>query len=46
MDFIEWLSNSEDYINILVIVNWLTKQLVFIPTHNLIDLEGLTSLFI
>jgi len=46
MDFIEQLPNSEGYTDILIIVNWLTKQLVFIPTHNSIDLEGLANLFI
>jgi len=46
MDFIEQLPNSEGYTDILIIVNWLTKQSVFIPTHNSIDLEGLANLFI
>ena len=46
MDFIKWLLNSEGYTNILVIVNQLTKQSMFILTHNSINSEGLASLFI
>jgi len=46
MDFIKWLLNSEGYTDILVIVNQLTKQSMFILTHNSINSEGLASLFI
>jgi len=46
MDFIEQLPLSEGFIEILVIVNQLTKQAVFILTHRSIDAPRLANLFI
>jgi len=46
MDFIECLPESEGYINILVMVDRLMKQAIFVPTHNSIDALGLANLFI
>jgi len=46
MDFIEQLSELQGYTDILVIVDQLTKQAVFIPTQQLIDSSQLTELFI
>ena len=36
IDFIEKLPLSSKFNTILVIVNWLTKQVIFIPAHNTI----------
>jgi len=46
MDFIKQLPLSNGYTNILVIVDWLTKQAIFIPTIRSIDTTGLAQLFI
>ena len=46
MDFIEQLPLSEGYTDILVIINQMTKQATFIPTHWSIDTRGLADLFI
>jgi len=46
MDFIERLPESEGYTDILVVVDRLTKQAVFVPTHSSIDAVGLTHLFV
>src|SRR5260370_12952446 len=46
MDFIEQLLTSEGHMAILVIVNHLTKQTLFIPTHSSIDSPELTQLFL
>jgi len=46
MDFIKRLPKLEGYMNILVMVDKLTKQVVFVPTHNLIDVLSFTNLFI
>jgi len=46
MDFIKQLSPSEGHTDILVIVDQLTKQVIFIPTHNTIDAQSLSKLFI
>lgn len=46
MDFIEHLPLSSGYSAILVIVDRLTKQAIFIPTHDTIDAPGLAKLFI
>ena len=46
MDFIEQLPPSESFTEILVIVDQLTKQAVFIPTLRTIDTPGLANLFI
>jgi len=46
MDFIEQLPLSEGYTDILVVVDRLTKQAIFIPTVQTIDTRGLAELFI
>jgi len=46
MDFIKYLSELQGYTDILVVVDKLTKQVVFIPTLNSIDAIGLTNLFV
>src|SRR5258708_283866 len=46
MDFIEQLPASEGHTAILVIVNCLTKQSLFIPTHDSIDSLELAQLFL
>ena len=46
MDFIKHLLESEGYTDILVVVDRLMKQAVFIPTHSSIDAAGLTYLFV
>ena len=46
MDFIEQLPPSEGHTDILVIVDQLTKQVIFIPTHNTINAQSLSKLFV
>ena len=46
MDFIEKLLPSSSYTSILVIVDRLFKQGIFIPTHNTITSAQLAKLFI
>jgi len=46
MDFIEKLPSSSGFDTILVIVNRLSKQAIFIPTHDTITLVELARLFI
>ena len=46
MDFIKQLPPSEGFTEILVIVDQLTKQAVFIPTLRTIDAPGLANLFV
>ncbi len=46
MDLIEQLPDSEGYTAILVIVDRLTKQSIFIPTHNTLNAQELAELFI
>jgi len=46
MDFIEKLLLSSRFDTILVIVNQLTKQAIFIPTHDTIMSTDLACLFI
>jgi len=46
MDFIEKLLSSSRFDTILVIVDWLTKQAIFIPAHNTITSMDLAHLFI
>src|SRR5258708_40115009 len=46
MDFIEQLPTSEGHTAILVIVDCLTKQSLFIPTHDSIDSLELAQLFL
>src|SRR5260370_29261120 len=46
MDFIEQLPVSEGFTAILVIVDRLTKQSLFIPTHHIVDAPHLARLFL
>ena len=46
MDFIEKLLSSSRFDTILVIVDQLTKQAIFIPAHNTITSMDLAHLFI
>ena len=46
MDFIKKLPSFSGFDIILVIVNWLTKQAIFIPTHDTIMSVDLACLFI
>src|SRR5258708_25284299 len=46
MDFIEQLPPSDNHLAILVIVDHLTKQSLFIPTHDAIDSLELAQLFL
>jgi len=46
MDFIEKLLSSSGFDTILVIVNWLTKQAIFIPAHDTITSADLARLFV
>ena len=46
MDFIEQLLKSSGYTAVLVVVDHLTKQAIFIPTHDTITLADLAKLFI
>src|SRR5258708_6678486 len=46
MDFIEQLPMSEGFTAILVIVDRLTKQSLFIPTHDMVDAPQLARLFL
>ena len=46
MDFIEHLPPSSGFSAILVVVDRLTKQAIFIPTHDEIDAPELAKLFI
>src|SRR5260221_10491912 len=46
MDFIEQLPMSEGFTAILVIVDRLTKQSLFIPTHDTVDTPQLAQLFL
>ena len=46
MDFIEQLPNSDNFTAILVIVDRLSKQAIFIPTTDTIDAPGLAKLFV
>jgi len=46
MDFIEKLPPSSGYTSILVIVDHLSKQSLFIPTHDTITSPQLAQLFI
>ena len=46
MDFIEKLPSSSVFDTILIIVDWLTKQVIFIPAHDIIMSMDLTHLFI
>ena len=46
MDFIKHLPLSSGYSAILVVVDQLSKQDIFISTHDEIDVLGLAKLFI
>jgi len=46
MDFIEKLPSSSGFDTILVIVDWLTKQAIFIPAHDTIMSADLAYLFV
>ena len=46
MDFIEKLLSFSRFDTILVIVDWLTKQMIFIPAHDTITSTDLAHLFI
>jgi len=46
MDFIKKLPSSSRFDTILVIVDWLTKQTIFIPAHDTITSADLACLFI
>jgi len=46
MDFIKKLPSSSGFDTILVIVDWLTKQAIFIPAHNTITSADLARLFV
>ncbi|KIO07372.1 hypothetical protein M404DRAFT_136212 [Pisolithus tinctorius Marx 270] len=46
MDFIEQLPASTSFTAILVVVNWLSKQAIFIPTHDTITAPELAKLFL
>jgi len=46
IDFIEKLLSFSEFDTILVIVNWLTKQAIFIPVHDTIMFMNLAYLFV
>ena len=46
MDFIEKLPPSSEYTSILVVVDCLSKQVIFIPTHDTITSAELAKLFV
>src|SRR5258707_13940874 len=46
MDFIEQLPNSEGFSAILVIIDRLTKQAIFIPSHDMVDAPQVAQLFL
>src|SRR5215475_9265650 len=46
MDFIEQLPSSSGFTSILVVVDQLSKQGIFIPTYNTITASDLATLFV
>ncbi len=46
MDFIKQLPDSEGFSAILVIINCLTKQAIFIPSHDMVDAPQVAWLFL
>src|SRR5258706_4035316 len=46
MDFIEQLPDSEGFSAILVIIDHLTKQAIFIPSHNMVNAPQVAWLFL
>src|SRR5260221_13753242 len=46
MDFIEQLPDSKGFSAILVIINQLTKQAIFIPSHDMVNAPQVAQLFL
>src|SRR5258707_627560 len=46
MDFIEQLPASEDFSAILVVINHLMKQVIFIPSHDTVNALQVAQLFL
>src|SRR5260221_5850870 len=46
MDFIKQLPASEDFSAILVVINHLTKQAIFIPSHDTVNALQVAQLFL
>ena len=46
MDFIKQLPKSDGFSAILVIVDRLTKQVIFAPTYDTVDALGVTQIFL
>src|SRR5258707_3923916 len=46
MDFIEQLPASENFSAILVVIDRLTKQAIFIPSHNTVNALQVAQLFL
>src|SRR5260221_3509711 len=46
MDFIEQLPASEGFFAILVVIDSLTKQVIFIPSHDTANAPQVTQLFL
>src|SRR5260221_13974526 len=46
MDFIEQLPASEGFSTILVVINHLTKQVIFIPSHDTMNAPQVAQLFL
>jgi len=46
MDFIKQLPKSDGFSTILVIMDRLMKQVIFVHTHNTIDAPGVAQLFL
>jgi len=46
MDFIEQFPESKDYTDILIVIDRLTKQAVFVPTRRMINMKELSKFFI
>src|SRR5260221_11215385 len=46
MDFIKQLPDSKGFSTILVIIDHLTKQAIFIPSHNTVDTPQVAQLFL
>src|SRR5258706_8823070 len=46
MDFIEQLPDSEGFSTIQVIIDCLTKQAIFIPSHDMVDAPQVAQLFL
>jgi len=46
MDFIKHFLVFDRYTDILVVMDWLTKQAIFILTHDILNANGLAVFFI